>query len=72
VLRPQIADTELQEHAVRASGLDWVIAQLVGRTDDVQAGLPFASSTGELRGMKVSRGWVGRFLVARNSQPIAA
>lgn len=63
VLRPQIADTELQERAVRASGLDWVIAQPVSLTDDPQAGLPFASPTGELRGMKVSRGCVGRFLV---------
>lgn len=63
VLRPQIADTERQEHAVRTSGLDWVIAQPVSLTDDPQAGLPFASPTGELRGMKVSRGSVGRFLV---------
>jgi NAD(P)-dependent dehydrogenase (short-subunit alcohol dehydrogenase family) len=63
VLRPQIADTELQEHAVRTSGLDWVIAQPVSLTDDPQAGLPFASPAGELGGMKVSRGCVGRFLV---------
>jgi hypothetical protein len=32
VLRPQIADTERQERAVRASGLDWVIAQPVTLT----------------------------------------
>jgi uncharacterized protein YbjT (DUF2867 family) len=63
VLRPQIADTELQEHAVRTSGLDWVIVQPVSLTDDPQAGLPFASPAGELAGMKVSRGCVGRFLV---------
>jgi uncharacterized protein YbjT (DUF2867 family) len=62
VLRPQIADTERQEREVRASGLDWVIAQPVSLTDDPQAGLPFASPAGELRGMKVSRGSVGRFL----------
>jgi uncharacterized protein YbjT (DUF2867 family) len=63
VLRPQIADTEHQEHEVRASGLDWVIAQPVSLTDDPQTGLPFASPAGELRGMKVPRSRVGRFLV---------
>src|SRR5262249_62219375 len=63
VLRPQITDTEQQERAVRASGLDWVIAQPVSLTDDPHQGLPFASPTGELGGMKVSRGSVGRFLV---------
>jgi nucleoside-diphosphate-sugar epimerase len=63
VLRPQIADTEIQEHAVRTSGLDWVIAQPVSLTDDPQPGLPFASPAGELAGMKVSRRCIGRFLV---------
>jgi uncharacterized protein YbjT (DUF2867 family) len=63
VLRPQIADTELQEHAVLTSGLDWVVAQPVSLTDDPQAGLPFASPSGEFAGTKVSRGCVGRFLV---------
>jgi len=74
VLRPQIADTERQEHAVRTSGLDWVIAQPVSLTDDPPAGLPFASPAGELRGMKVSRGSVGRFLVqaAEGSQYVGA
>jgi hypothetical protein len=56
VLRPQIADTERQEREVRASGLDRVIAQPVNLTDDPHPGLPFASPTGELRAMKVSRG----------------
>lgn len=63
VLGPQIADTERQEREVRGSGLDWVIAQPVSLTDDPRAGLPFASPIGELGGMKVSRGCVGRFLV---------
>jgi hypothetical protein len=40
-----------------------VIAQPVSLTDDPHQGLPFASPTGELGGMKVSRGSVGRFLV---------
>ena len=63
VLRPQIADTERQDREVRASGLDWVIAQPVNLTDDPHPGLPFVSPTGELRAMKVSRSCVGRFLV---------
>ncbi|HZD74557.1 MAG TPA: NAD(P)-binding oxidoreductase [Actinomycetota bacterium] len=69
VLRPQIADTERQEREVRASGLDWVVAQPVSLTDDSDPGLPFASPTGELRGMKVSRARVGRFLVGAAEEP---
>lgn len=74
VLRPQIADTERQEREIRASGLDWVIAQPVSLTDDPQAGLPFASPAGELGGMKVSRGCVARFLVqaAEGSEYVGA
>jgi uncharacterized protein YbjT (DUF2867 family) len=63
LLWPQIADTERQEREVRASGLDWVIAQPVNLTDDPDDGLPFVSPIGELRGMTVSRRCVGRFLV---------
>lgn len=63
LLKPQIADTEVQEQAVRESGLDWVLARPVGLTDETQAGAPFASSEGEARGMSVSRRSVGRFLV---------
>jgi uncharacterized protein YbjT (DUF2867 family) len=62
LLKPQIADTERQEHVVRESGLDWVLAQPVGLTDDEDARAPFASPTGEARGMSVSRKSVGRFL----------
>ena len=74
VLQPQIADTELQEREVRSSGLEWVIAQPVSLTDDLQAGLPFASPSGELGGMKVSRACVARFLVqaAEASQYVGA
>lgn len=63
LLKPQIADTEQQEREVRASGLDWVIAQPVNLTDGVEREDPFASPDGEVRGMKVSRKRVGRFLV---------
>ncbi|MGH8807601.1 MAG: NAD(P)-dependent oxidoreductase [Noviherbaspirillum sp.] len=63
LLKPQIADTEQQEREVRASGLDWVIAQPVNLTDGLEGDGPFASPAGEVRGMKVSRKRVGRFLV---------
>ncbi|WNG36280.1 NAD(P)H-binding protein [Archangium violaceum] len=63
LLKPQIADTELQERAVRESGLDWVLAQPVSLTDGVNEGSPFASLEGDARVMKVSRQSVGRFLV---------
>ncbi|QRK13210.1 NAD(P)H-binding protein [Archangium violaceum] len=63
LLKPQIADTEVQEREVRESGLDWVLARPVGLTDEADAGAPFASPEGEARGMSVSRRSVGRFLV---------
>lgn len=62
VLKPQIADTEQQEQVVRASGLDWVIAQPVNLTDKPEMEAAFASPDGEVRGMQISRKRVGRFL----------
>ena len=62
LLKPQIADTELQEREVRASGLDWVMVQPVNLTDAAEEGRPFVSADGEVRGMKISRQRVGRFL----------
>jgi uncharacterized protein YbjT (DUF2867 family) len=63
VLKPQIADTEVQELEVRTSGLDWVLAQPVHLTDDTGTGMPFASADGQVRDMKISRKSVARFLV---------
>jgi nucleoside-diphosphate-sugar epimerase len=62
LLKPQIADTERQEAIVRASGLDWVIAQPVNLTDDATTTPAHASPSGEVEGMKVSRRQVGDFL----------
>jgi hypothetical protein len=62
VLKPQIADTELQEQSVRSSDLDWVVAQPVHLTDALDDALPFASTRGETRAMSVSRRSVGRYL----------
>ena len=62
LLRPQIADTEVQEQTVTSSDLDWVIAQPVHLTDDEDAPMPFLSTEGDTGGTKVSRASVARFL----------
>lgn len=65
LLKPQIADTEVQEQLVRSSGVkEWVIAQPVALTDaDSGASTPLlASAEGEVRSMSVSRRSVARFL----------
>ena len=62
LLKPQIADTEVQEEAVRGSDIDWVLVQPVHLTDDATDEAPFASIRGEVRGWSVSRDSVGKFL----------
>ncbi|WP_053237860.1 NAD(P)-dependent oxidoreductase [Sandaracinus amylolyticus] len=65
LLRDQIADTEEQERAVRASGLDWVLVQPVHLTDADREETVFASARGEARKMTISRRSVGKFLAER-------
>jgi nucleoside-diphosphate-sugar epimerase len=62
LLKPQIADTERQEAAVRASGLDWTLIQPVNLTDGAGNGELLASPAGARRSLKVSRILVGRAL----------
>lgn len=62
LLKPQIADTEIQESAVRASGLEWVVAQPVALTDGIEADAPFVSLDGTVRSMAISRRRVAAFL----------
>jgi hypothetical protein len=62
VLKPQIADTELQNREVTESELDWVLVQPVHLTDDADAAMPFFSPRGETAKKKVSRKSVARFL----------
>jgi nucleoside-diphosphate-sugar epimerase len=62
LLKPQIADTEIQDREVSESGLDWVIAQPVHLTDCQKDEEPVLSTAGETARMKVSRKSVGRFL----------
>jgi uncharacterized protein YbjT (DUF2867 family) len=67
LLKPQIADTEVQELEVRNSGVDWVLAQPVHLTDDESDDMPFASADGQVREWKISRKGVAQFL-ARAAQ----
>jgi uncharacterized protein YbjT (DUF2867 family) len=69
LLKPQIADTEVQEAAVRASGLDWVVLQPVALTDAVEHQPPFISTTGEVRAMRVSRRQVAAVLAEAAETP---
>jgi NAD(P)H-binding len=62
LLKPQIADTELQNSAVAASGLEWILVQPVHLTDDADDSWPQLSVAGEIERRQVSRGSVGRFL----------
>ena len=62
VLRPQIADTEVQERTVVESDLDWVIVQPVHLTNDEDDAFPHLSTEGTTGERSVSRDSVGRFL----------
>ena len=68
LLKPQIDDTERQEAAVRASGLDWTLVQPV-HLDDGPEAVPFLSLDGTTREMKVSRASVARFLAEAVALP---
>jgi uncharacterized protein YbjT (DUF2867 family) len=70
LLKPQIADTEIQQRDVMDSGLDWVVVQPVHLTDaDTDAAV--VSITGEPGGaaMSVSRKGVGRVLASAVDDP---
>ncbi len=69
LLKPQIADTEVQEVVVRESGVDWVLAQPVHLTDDDVDQMPFASIEGQVREWKISRKGVARFLALAAQVP---
>jgi uncharacterized protein YbjT (DUF2867 family) len=69
LLKPQIADTEVQELEVRESGVDWVLAQPVHLTDDECAEMPFASAEGQVQEWKISRQEVAQFLAMAAQTP---
>jgi uncharacterized protein YbjT (DUF2867 family) len=69
LLKPQIADTEVQELEVRDSGVDWVLAQPVHLTDDDSDDMPFASAHGQVHGWNISRKGVAEFLALAAQVP---
>lgn len=69
LLKPQIADTEVQNAAVEKSGLDWVLVQPVHLTDGPDAGMPLCATDGASGRMSVSRRSVGRALALAVSEP---
>lgn len=69
LLKPQIADTEVQELEVRGSGVEWVLAQPVHLTNDDTDEAPFASVEGEVREWRISRKAVARFLARAAQAP---
>lgn len=60
LLRPQIADHEVQERTVRGSGLNWTLVQPVYLTDGDEPAT--VSTDGAVEGMRVSRRAVGEVL----------
>lgn len=69
LLKPQIADTEVQNKAIASSDLDWVIVQPVHLTNSAEDEAPFVSTAGETGKMKVSRASVGRFIASAVTSP---
>jgi putative NADH-flavin reductase len=69
ILKPQIADTELQNSDVAESGLDWVLIQPVHLTDGAEDTMPFISTAGEIGQHKVTRNSVGRLLAQAVATP---
>lgn len=69
LLKPQIADTEVQEREVRGSGVDWVLAQPVHLTDDDTDDMPFTSVEGQVQEWKIPRKGVAQFLALAAQVP---
>jgi putative NADH-flavin reductase len=69
LLKPQIADTEIQNQEVSDCELDWLLVQPVHLTNGAENDLPLSSSTGETGVMKLSRRSVGRFLAHAVQNP---
>lgn len=69
LLRPQIADSRVQEAAVRESGLDWTLVQPVALADGATSGPAHRSGEGEVRGMEITRAAVGAFLAEAAHDP---
>ena len=60
-LKPQIADSRVQEDIVKGSGLDWTLVQPVGLTDEDTDESAAVSTDAEVPSFQVSRAAVARF-----------
>lgn len=69
LLKPQIADTEIQNQRVTECALDWLLVHPVHLTNGAENELPFASAAGDTGEMKLSRRSVGRFLAEAVQDP---
>ena len=55
LLKEVMADKELQESEVRASPVEWTIAQPLGLTDEPASGKPFVAIDGSRKSSRISR-----------------
>ncbi|MBK6683606.1 MAG: SDR family oxidoreductase [Deltaproteobacteria bacterium] len=69
LLRPQIADSRVQERGVRESGLDWTLVQPVALVDGPASGGIHTSTEGEVQRMEITRSAVGEFLAMAARDP---
>ncbi len=69
VLREHMADKEKQESLVKASGLDWTLAQPVALTDGRATGTWSASPDGKVRKAALSRADLAGFIVGEIAAP---
>ena len=69
VLGPQIRDSERQERAVRASGLDWTLVRPVSLTDEDPAGPADVATDGTVTSFTVARAQVARVTVDALQDP---
>jgi uncharacterized protein YbjT (DUF2867 family) len=69
MLRNAIADHNGQERVIMASDLDWTIARCVGLTDDEATGEVHVLTAGRVKGSRIARADVARWLVANLADP---
>jgi uncharacterized protein YbjT (DUF2867 family) len=69
LLRNAIADHNGQERVIMASDLDWTIARCVGLTDEAATGEVHVLTEGRVKGSRIARADVARWLVANLEDP---
>jgi nucleoside-diphosphate-sugar epimerase len=72
VLKPQIADTALQEDVVKSSTLHWVLVRPVGIVDRTTTAATHVSAQGDVASMVVERSALARVLARAATHNVAA